>query len=128
MAEAITGMAGGMDSGMSGGMDGVQLSAKQARIMEFLRDFIEEKDYPPSIRDIQRGCGISSTSVVDYNLKQLEKKGLIRRDREVSRAIELLDGSGRRRRGHTVSLLGKIAAGRPIPPPLIRWRGWSRSR
>ena len=74
------------------------LSEKQQRIITFLRDFLEEHDYPPSIRDIQQGCDISSTSVVDYNLKRLEEKGLIRRDREVSRAIELLDAGGRRAR------------------------------
>ena len=96
--------------------EGTALSEKQRRIVEFLREFIAEKDYPPSIRDIQHACGISSTSVVDYNLRQLERKGLIRRDREVSRAIELLDG-GRRRRSVSVPLLGKIAAGRPIPTP-----------
>ena len=94
-----------------------ELSDKQQRIVAFLRDFIAEKDYPPSIRDIQQGCGISSTSVVDYNLKRLEERGYIRRDREVSRAIELLDGSGGRRRPRTVPLLGAIAAGAPIPMP-----------
>jgi repressor LexA len=95
-----------------------ELSPKQQRILQFLHDFIEEKDYPPSIRDIQQGCDISSTSVVDYNLKKLEEKGYIRRDREVSRAIELLGGSGeRRRRPVSVPLLGKIAAGLPIPTP-----------
>jgi repressor LexA len=93
------------------------LSTKQQRIIEFLRDFLEEHDYPPSIRDIQQGCDISSTSVVDYNLKRLEEKGLIRRDREVSRAIELLDAGGRRSRTVRVPLLGKIAAGLPIPMP-----------
>ena len=66
------------------------LSSKQDQILEFLRSFIEDKDYPPSIRDIQDGCGISSTSVVDYNLRKLEEKGFIRRDREVSRGIEIL--------------------------------------
>ena len=66
------------------------LSSKQDQILEFLRSFIEDKDYPPSIRDIQEGCGISSTSVVDYNLRKLEEKGYIRRDREVSRGIEIL--------------------------------------
>ncbi len=95
-----------------------ELSPRQQRILQFLHDFIEEKDYPPSIRDIQQGCEISSTSVVDYNLKKLEEKGHIRRDREVSRAIELLGGSGeRRRRPVSVPLLGKIAAGLPIPTP-----------
>ncbi len=96
-------------------MDG--LSSKQLRILEFLRSFLDEHDYPPSIRDIQQGCDISSTSVVDYNLKRLEEKGLIRRDREVSRAIELLDAGGRRSRTVRVPVLGKIAAGLPIPMP-----------
>jgi len=93
------------------------VSAKQRAILEFLEAFILEHDYPPSIRDIQNGCDISSTSVVDYNLKRLEEKGYIRRDREVSRAIELLDGQGERRRRSTIQVpvLGKIAAGIPLP-------------
>jgi repressor LexA len=94
------------------------LSPKQQKIYAFIRQFVEERDYPPSIRDIQTACGISSTSVVDYNLKALERQGLIRRDREISRAIELLD-NGRRRRPRTlaVPVLGAIAAGSPIPVP-----------
>ena len=95
-----------------------ELSAKQQGIFRFLEEFIEAHDYPPSIRDIQNGCDISSTSVVDYNLKRLEEKGFIRRDREVSRGIELLGGAGgRRRRTVPVPVLGKIAAGLPIPTP-----------
>ena len=90
------------------------LSPKQRAILEFIRGYIGERDYPPAIRDIQQGCGISSTSVVDYNLKRLEERGYLRRDREISRAIELLDGTGRRR-ALTVPVLGKIAAGQPIP-------------
>ena len=98
-----------------------ELSTKQSQIVEFIREFIEEKDYPPSIRDIQIGCGISSTSVVDYNLRRLEEKGLLRRDREVSRGIELLDGR-RRTRTVDVPVLGTIAAGQPIPVPASdRW-------
>lgn len=93
------------------------LSPKQQKILSFLREFIREKDYPPSIRDIQVGCGISSTSVVDYNLKALERLGYIRRDREVSRAIELLDKAGRRPRSIPVPIIGAIAAGQPIPVP-----------
>jgi repressor LexA len=94
-----------------------ELSPKQQKILDFLRRFIREKNYPPSIRDIQEECGISSTSVVDYNLKALERIGYIHRDREVSRAIELLDGSGRRPRTFSVPLVGQIAAGQPIPVP-----------
>jgi repressor LexA len=93
------------------------LSPRQQKILTFTRRFIDEKEYPPSIRDIQVGCGISSTSVVDYNLKALERMGYIRRDREISRAIELLDGSGRRVRSVAVPLVGRIAAGQPIPVP-----------
>ncbi len=93
------------------------LSPKQRAILAFLRRFIREKGYPPSIRDIQEECRISSTSVVDYNLKALERMGHIHRDREVSRAIELLDGSGRRTRTVSVPIVGQIAAGQPIPVP-----------
>lgn len=91
------------------------LSDKQQAILDFLRQFIRNKDYPPSIRDIQLGCKISSTSVVDYNLKALERLGYIRRDREVSRAIEMLDGTGRRPHTVPVPIVGTIAAGSPIP-------------
>jgi repressor LexA len=94
------------------------LSAKQESILKFMRSFIDDHDYPPSIRDIQIGCDISSTSVVDYNLKALERLGHIRRDREVSRAIELLDrGGARRSRTVSVPIIGTIAAGQPIPVP-----------
>ncbi len=94
-----------------------ELSSKQRNILRFIRDFRDEHDYPPSIRQIQDGCGISSTSVVDYNLKKLESQGYIRRDREVSRAIELLDRGGRRPRAVAVPIVGQIAAGQPIPVP-----------
>ncbi len=57
------------------------LSARQQRILDYIREFIEEHDYPPSIQQIQQACDISSTSVVDYNLRILERQGHIRRDR-----------------------------------------------
>jgi repressor LexA len=93
--------------------NGKSLSGKQQAILTFIRDFIREHDYPPSIRDIQDGCSISSTSVVDYNLKALERLGHIHRDREVSRAIELVGRAHMR----TVPVVGQIAAGQPIPVP-----------
>jgi repressor LexA len=88
-----------------------ELSSRQQRILEFIQHFWKEQGYPPSIRDIVSGCNISSTSVVDYNLRILEKRGYIRRHREVSRGIELPATSG------TVPLIGIIAAGVPIPVP-----------
>jgi repressor LexA len=97
-----------------------ELSPKQARILEFIRSFVDEHDYPPSIRQIQEACEVSSTSVVDYNLRALEKGGYIRRDRDVSRGIEL---TGRPRRVIAVPIIGTIAAGRPIPVPSAdTWR------
>ena len=95
----------------------MELTAKQDKILNFLKDFILEKDYPPSIRDIQTHCSISSTSVVDYNLKKLEEKGLIRRDKDISRGIEILGDNNLRSRTVRVPLLGKIAAGKPINIP-----------
>ncbi len=98
------------------------LSGKQQQILEFLAEFLDEKDYPPSIRDIQIGCGISSTSVVDYNLRKLEDKGMIRRDREVSRGIEVLGTKKRRSKVIEIPILGSIAAGTPISVPTSdRW-------
>ena len=95
-----------------------ELSAKQRRILEFILQFVSDHDYPPSIRQIQEACQISSTSVVDYNLRILERLGYIRRDREVSRAIELLKRAGlRRSRVVPVPVIGTIAAGQPIPVP-----------
>lgn len=93
------------------------LSAKQRGIFEYISSFIDDHDYPPSIRQIQEHCGISSTSVVDYNLRILEKMGYIKRDREVSRAIEVTHGASRRGRIVPVPIVGTIAAGAPIAVP-----------
>ena len=93
------------------------LSHKQQRILKFLCDFLEEKEYPPSIRDIVRGCGLTSTSVANYNLNILEREGYIRRDHEVSRGIGLLPGVHSRGQVVRVPVIGQIAAGEPIPVP-----------
>jgi len=93
------------------------LSSKQRHIIEFIRRFLVDRGYPPSIRDMVAGCGISSTSVVDYNLNILEKEGYIRRHPEVSRGIELLDRSVAAQSRVQVPIIGQIAAGEPIPVP-----------
>jgi len=92
------------------------LSAKQKSILEFMRQFLHNNGYPPSIRDICKACNISSTSVVDYNLNILARAGYIRRDPEVSRGIEIVDAS-RRARVVRVPVIGQIAAGEPVPVP-----------
>lgn len=93
------------------------LSSKQQHIIDFIRRFWEETGYPPTIRDIVNGCGISSTSVVDYNLNKLEQEGYIRRHHEVSRGIELLARPSARGYRLQVPIIGHIAAGEPIPVP-----------
>jgi len=93
------------------------LSSKQQKIIDFVRHFWLERGYPPTIRDIVNGCGISSTSVVDYNLNILEGEGYIRRHPEVSRGIELLARSSARGYLLQVPIIGQIAAGEPIPVP-----------
>ena len=94
-----------------------KLSDKQRRIIKFIDRFLDEKGYPPSIRDIQAGCKISSTSVVDYNLNILESKGHISRHAEVSRGIKLLTKTHDKINMVSVPVIGTIAAGVPIPVP-----------
>jgi repressor LexA len=106
------------------------LSAKQRAIVEFIADFMHKHLYPPSVREILEGGGISSTSVVAYNLNILERLGYIARDKEVSRGIRLLkDVNGQRfalpsamsaairQSNLRIPVLGRIAAGKPIPIP-----------
>ncbi len=97
-------------------MNSKGLSDKQQRIAGYIQLFWAENNYPPSVRDIVSGCSLSSTSVADYNLKILEKKGVIRRHREVSRGIEL-PSSIESSKKLNIPIIGQIAAGRPIPVP-----------
>jgi len=89
------------------------LSLKQQRILNYIREFIRDNGYPPSIREIGSALGISSTSVVKYNLDILEREGHIERDRTISRGIKLKEASADS--SIRVPLLGVIAAGEPIP-------------
>lgn len=83
----------------------------RARILGYIRSFVDEHGYAPTIREILRGLRLSSTSVVQYHLNVLEREGHIRRDRDVFRSIQL---AGRKRMA-AVPLLGSIAAGEPLP-------------
>jgi repressor LexA len=95
-----------------------RLSDRQRNILKYIEEYLEERGYPPSIREIGDRVGISSTSVVDYNLRALERDGHIRRDREVSRGLELVGGQRGPRlavpRLLRVPVVGRIAAGVPI--------------
>lgn len=104
---------------------GERLSKRQRKILEFVNRYIAENGYPPSIREIGTAAGISSTSVVSYNLERLEERGYISRDREVSRGLKLM-APGRARAASDdvvrLPLLGRIVAGAPIPVPASDFR------
>ena len=93
------------------------LSPKQGRIISFVTEFLHDKGYPPTIRDIAAGCGISSTSVVAYNLDKLAQAGYIRRHSDISRGIQFLTPQESGRKSVRVPIVGVIAAGEPIPVP-----------
>jgi repressor LexA len=90
------------------------ISEKQRQILNFIADFTDERGYPPSVRDIVTGCGISSTSVAQYHINVLQRRGYIRRDPDVCRSIALVS---ERASFQSVPVLGAIAAGEPIPVP-----------
>ena len=90
------------------------LGERHHKILEFLQDYQRENRYPPSIREIGEKTGISSTSVVNYYLDQLEKKGMIERDRKISRGVRV-SGPTISTETLRVPMLGPIAAGLPLP-------------
>jgi repressor LexA len=95
-----------------------KLSERQKNILKYIEAYVDERGYPPSIREIGDQVGISSTSVVDYNLRVLEREGRIRRDREVSRGLELVGVQRGARQSEPrvmkIPVVGRIAAGSPI--------------
>jgi repressor LexA len=97
-------------------MADVKLSARQEAILEFIEKFIIENGYPPTIREIGKACGISSTSVVNYNLNKLEREGFLARDREVSRGLRLT-AMAQDTNVIRVPLVGRIVASEPVPVP-----------
>lgn len=91
-----------------------QLSKKQQDILTFIENYIEDNNWPPTVREIQMALKISSTSVVDYNLDALETKGHIIRKSGKSRAIELVNKPKRANQTEYIPILGTIAAGSPL--------------
>jgi repressor LexA len=92
-----------------------KLSKRQDAMLAYIEHFIDEHSYPPTIRDIQRDLNISSTSVVDYNLNAIEQRNLIRRNRNISRGIELVHRQPQPGNLVRIPIVGQIAAGEPIP-------------
>ena len=97
------------------------LSERQQRILAFIREYLGEHNYPPTIREIGKAADISSTSVVKYNLERLQDKGFIERSDEVSRGLRLTRGASlvpvdesQHAKLVPIPKLGVISAGTPI--------------
>ena len=90
------------------------MSDRQATMLKFIGNFASGRGYPPTVREIGVEMEISSTSVVDYHLRALEKFGHIRRVKKLSRGIALTAETTERKSSHGVPIVGRIAAGAPI--------------
>ena len=93
-----------------------KITAKQQEILEYIKEEILKRGYPPAVREICEAVNLKSTSSVHSHLETLEKNGYIRRDPTKPRAIEICDDSFQMVRTEMVSLpvVGQVAAGTPI--------------
>ncbi|MGN0346318.1 MAG: transcriptional repressor LexA [Lachnospiraceae bacterium] len=93
-----------------------KITKKQEQILDYIKDMILEKGYPPTVRDICDAVGLKSTSSVHAHLESLELNGYIRRDPTKPRAIEILDDSFQmvRQEMTSIPIVGTVAAGQPI--------------
>lgn len=93
-----------------------KITAKQQEILEYIKECILKKGYPPAVREICEAVRLKSTSSVHSHLESLEQNGYIRRDPTKPRAIEILDDEFAltRREMVQVPMLGTVAAGQPL--------------
>ena len=98
-----------------------KLTDRQRRILDYIQDFSTDNGYPPSIRQIGASVGISSTSVVNYNLNRLVEEGFLDRDKNVSRGIRLTDkllrATGNLGEVIRIPMVGRIFASEPVHLP-----------
>lgn len=93
-----------------------KITKKQEEILEYIKDQIMNRGFPPAVREICEAVNLKSTSSVHAHLETLEKNGYIRRDPTKPRAIEILDDNFNmvRRELVNVPVVGRVAAGEPI--------------
>lgn len=93
-----------------------RISAKQSEILEYIKEQILTKGYPPAVREICNAVNLKSTSSVHSHLETLEKNGYIRRDPTKPRAIEIVDDNFNltRKEMRNIPIVGTVAAGQPI--------------
>ena len=90
------------------------ITARQRRILEFIRETVQGRGYPPTVREIGEAVGLTSSSSVHAQLANLERQGLLRRDPTKPRAMELQGPRRGRPNAVSVPLVGKISAGAPV--------------
>jgi repressor LexA len=96
------------------------ITKRQRQVYDFIADFVQRNQFTPSFQEIGDGLGLSSLATVHKHITNLEKKGLLNRDYNRSRSIDLLPPKGRMKQamavntGMVLPLLGRIAAGQPI--------------
>jgi repressor LexA len=96
------------------------ITKRQRQVYDFIADFVQRNNFTPSFQEIGDGLGLSSLATVHKHITNLEKKGLLNRDYNRSRSIDLLPPKGRMKQamavntGMVLPLLGRIAAGQPI--------------
>lgn len=97
-------------------MEEKPISKKQEEILNYIKNEILKRGFPPAVREICQAVGLKSTSSVHSHLESLERNGYIRRDPTKPRAIEILDESFNmiRREMVNVPIIGTVAAGQPI--------------
>src|SRR5437879_7010717 len=94
-----------------------ELTERQTRILNYIRDVSKSRNYPPSVREIGEAVGLSSSSTVHNHLNQLERRGLIKRDPSKSRTVQLVTDAradAQRRNAVSIPVIGNVAAGAPI--------------
>ena len=93
-----------------------KISSKQREILEYIKQEILNKGYPPAVREICEAVHLKSTSSVHSHLETLEKNGYLRRDPTKPRAIEIIDDNFNltRREVVNVPIIGQVAAGQPL--------------
>ncbi len=96
------------------------ITKRQRQVYDFISDFVQKNQYSPSFEEIKNGMGLNSLATVHKHISNLEKKGLLTRDYNRSRSIDLLPPKGRLKQAMSVNttmvlpLVGRIAAGQPI--------------
>jgi len=117
---------------------GMAITRRQRQVYDYISEFVQRHGYSPSFEEIGQGLGLSSLATVHKHISNLEKKGLLTRDYNRSRSIDLLPPKGRLKQAMAVNttmvlpLVGRIAAGQPIEavenPETISLADFVRSR